>query len=141
MYVIGTMNTADRSIALLDTALRRRFGFIELMADPELLGEAVAEGIPLGPWLVALNRRICEFIGRDARNLQIGHSYLMHGGRPITRLDSFVRALREDILPLLQECTATKTTPPWRRSWATAWWTQAPGASGKNSSNPTAKRN
>lgn len=103
VYVIGTMNTADRSIALLDTALRRRFGFIELMPDPELLDEAVVEGIPLGPWLAALNRRICEFIGRDARNLQIGHSYLMHGGRPITRWDSFVRALREDILPLLQE--------------------------------------
>lgn len=103
VYVIGTMNTADRSIALLDTALRRRFGFIELMPDPELLGEAVVEGIPLGPWLAAINRRICEFIGHDARNLQIGHSYLMHGGRPITRWDSFVRALREDVLPLLQE--------------------------------------
>lgn len=103
VYIIGTMNTADRSIALLDTALRRRFGFIELMPDPALLENATVEGIPLGPWLSTINRRICEFVGRDARNLQIGHSYLMHGGRPITRLESFIRALREDILPLLQE--------------------------------------
>ncbi len=102
VYVIGTMNTADRSI-VLDTALRRRFGFIELMPDPDLLRDAVVEGIPLDRWLAALNRRIREHIGRDARNLQIGHAYLMHGGRPITSFDSFARALREDILPLLQE--------------------------------------
>jgi 5-methylcytosine-specific restriction protein B len=86
VYVIGTMNTADRSIALLDTALRRRFGFIELMPDTSVLGDAVVEGVPLGPWLDALNRRVCEHIGRDARNLQIGHSYLLDAGRPISEL-------------------------------------------------------
>ena len=98
------MNTADRSIALLDTALRRRFGFVELMPDPGLLGDAVVAGsIPLGPWLAALNERIREHIGRDARNLQVGHSYLMPGGRPVTDFRTFVRVFGEDIIPLLEE--------------------------------------
>ena len=103
VYIIGTMNTADRSIALLDTALRRRFSFIELMPDISILGNAIIEGIPLGPWLEALNKRICEHVGRDARNLQIGHSYLMEGGRPINNFQRFAKALREDIIPLLEE--------------------------------------
>ncbi len=103
VYVIGTMNTADRSIALLDTALRRRFGFIELMPDIDTLGDVVLSGIPLGPWLSALNERICLHAGRDARNLQIGHSYLLEQGRPIGDFATFAKILQEDILPLLQE--------------------------------------
>lgn len=104
VQIIGTMNTADRSIALLDTALRRRFGFVELMPDPTVLGNAlVADSIPLGAWLAALNDRIRQHIGRDARNLQIGHSYLMQGGQPVTGFDEFVRVFGEDILPLLEE--------------------------------------
>jgi 5-methylcytosine-specific restriction enzyme B len=103
VYLIGTMNTADRSIALLDTALRRRFGFIELMPDRSVLGDAVVGGIPLGPWLEALNRRLCDHIGRDACNLQIGHAYLLDGERPIADLSKLSRVIQEEIIPLLEE--------------------------------------
>jgi len=103
LYVIGTMNTADRSIALLDTALRRRFGFIELMPDVDVLGNTVLESIPLGPWLSALNSKICEHIGRDARNLQVGHSYLLENGQPITSFSKFARVIQDDIIPLIEE--------------------------------------
>ncbi len=101
--VIGTMNTADRSIALLDTALRRRFGFIEVMPDASVLGDSVVGGVHLGEWLSALNRRICESVGRDARNRQIGHSYLMEDGKPISNLSSFSRVVQDEIIPLLEE--------------------------------------
>lgn len=103
VYIIGTMNTADRSIALLDTALRRRFGFLELMPDPSSLGATLLDGIPLAAWLEALNQRILASVGRDARNLQIGHAYLMENGRPIGDFARFARVLQEDILPLLEE--------------------------------------
>jgi 5-methylcytosine-specific restriction protein B len=103
VYVIGTMNTADRSIALLDTALRRRFGFLELMPNIDVLGDTVVDGIPLGPWLEALNGRILEFVGRDARNLQLGHSYLLEGERPLQNFSTFARVVQEDIFPLLEE--------------------------------------
>jgi 5-methylcytosine-specific restriction enzyme B len=103
--VIGTMNTADRSIALLDTALRRRFGFVELMPDSSTLaGAIVGETIPLGPWLDALNSRIREHIGKDARNLQIGHAYLLdEHGKPVSDFTKFSRILAEDMIPLLEE--------------------------------------
>ncbi|NLF75678.1 MAG: AAA domain-containing protein [Chloroflexi bacterium] len=103
VYLIGTMNTADRSIALLDTALRRRFGFLELMPDYQVLGDTTVEGVPLAPWLKALNKRIVEHVGRDARNLQIGHAYLLHDGKPVTSFARFARMVQEDIIPLLEE--------------------------------------
>jgi len=93
VFLIGTMNTADRSIALLDKALRRRFGFVELMPDSSVLEGAVISGIPLGAWLDALNQRLCDHIGRDARNLQIGHAYLLDQGRPVASFSRFVRIL------------------------------------------------
>ncbi|MCA9042606.1 MAG: AAA family ATPase, partial [Planctomycetaceae bacterium] len=103
VYVIGTMNTADRSIALLDTALRRRFGFVELMPDKSVLGATVVSGIPLGNWLYALNQRIREYIGRDARNLQIGHAYLLENGQAVNDFAKFARIVQDDIVPLLEE--------------------------------------
>ena len=103
VFLIGTMNTADRSIALLDTALRRRFGFVELMPDSSLLEDANVADIPLGPWLDALNRRICEHVGRDARNLQVGHSFLLEDGKPVKDAARFFRIVRDEIIPLLEE--------------------------------------
>lgn len=103
VYLIGTMNTADRSIALLDAALRRRFGFVELMPDVSTLKESVIEGIPVAGWLQTINSRILEFVGHDARNLQIGHAYLLEKGQPVQEFALFVRIVREDIIPLLEE--------------------------------------
>lgn len=103
LYIIGTMNTADRSIALLDAALRRRFGFLELLPEIGVLADAFVRGLPLAAWLRELNRRILEHVGRDARNLQIGHAYLLDKGRPVTEFAHFSRIVREDIIPLLEE--------------------------------------
>jgi len=103
VFLLGTMNTADRSISLLDAALRRRFGFVELMPDSSVLKDSAVAGIALKAWLDALNTRIRDHVGRDARNLQIGHSYLMHGGSPLKDLATLKRAIRDDIIPLLEE--------------------------------------
>ncbi len=103
VFVIGTMNTADRSIALLDTALRRRFGFIELMPDTRLLNASIEGEFPLGLWLEALNDRIQKHLGGDARNRQIGHSYFLQGERPITSLKDFAHVIQDDVVPLLEE--------------------------------------
>ena len=103
IYIIGTMNTADRSIALLDTALRRRFGFIEFLPEYGLLSGAYFGVIPLAEWLKQLNERICRNLGRDARNLQIGHSYFMKDEKAISSVDLFRKVLSEDILPLIEE--------------------------------------
>jgi len=107
VYVLGTMNTADRSIALLDTALRRRFGFIELMPDYSVFDRAVVDGptaLPLAPWLKALNERIRNHLGRDGRNLQVGHAYFLNEvGKPVTNLSKLVRILADDVIPLLEE--------------------------------------
>jgi 5-methylcytosine-specific restriction protein B len=103
VLLVGTMNTADRSIALLDIALRRRFGFVELMPDYKLFGEREFEGLPLAGWLKELNERICEYLGKDARNLQIGHSYFLEKEKTIATNQQFKRIIKEDIIPLVEE--------------------------------------
>lgn len=103
VFIIGTMNTADRSIALLDVALRRRFGFIELLPDYSLLQGVSIKNLPLGEWLKELNLRIIEYLGQDARNLQIGHSYFLENEKPISSPKKFKRVIEEDIVPLIEE--------------------------------------
>lgn len=100
VYILGTMNTADRSIKLLDAALRRRFAFIELMPDIEALRGATIGALALDDFLETLNAQIARTEGREK---QIGHSFLLEGGLPITDPDEFARRFRQEILPLLQE--------------------------------------
>ena len=100
VFVLGTMNTADRSIKLLDSALRRRFAFVELMPDIELLRGAAVGELAVDEFLEELNRRIARSEGREK---QIGHSYLLADGEPVSDIEDFARSFREEILPLLQE--------------------------------------
>jgi 5-methylcytosine-specific restriction protein B len=98
--LIGTMNTADRSIKTLDAALRRRFAFIELMPEQQPLAGGLVDGLDLWVFLDGLNQRIAERVGREK---QIGHSFLLEDGEPISEPVEFARRFRHEILPLLQE--------------------------------------
>ena len=100
VFLLGTMNTADRSIKLLDAALRRRFAFMECMPDTELLHGAAVGELALDDFLDGLNQRIARFEGREK---QVGHSYLLVDGQPVDEVDEFAARFREEILPLLQE--------------------------------------
>ena len=97
LYVIGTMNTADRSIQLLDTALRRRFAFIEMMPNAEHEGiSRDIEGIDCTKLLKAMNERIATLLDREH---QIGHTYLLE----VDTIGKLSDAMRNRIFPLLQE--------------------------------------
>ncbi len=93
--IYGTMNTADRSIALLDVALRRRFQFEERMPDYTLLASNV-DGIDLGRLLRRINDRLDYLLDRDHR---IGHAYLMHA----QSIAEVQQAFSRQVIPLLQE--------------------------------------
>ena len=95
LYLIGTMNTADRSIQLLDTALRRRFDFVEMMPKPELISDNV-EGVNCKRMLEEMNKRITTLLDREH---QIGHTYLLGVDDMAGLSDSF----QNKIFPLLQE--------------------------------------
>ena len=100
VFLLGTMNTADRSIKLLDAALRRRFAFIECMPDSELVHGAEVGDLALDDFLDGLNQRIAKAEGREK---QVGHSYLLVDGQPVDEVEEFAARFREEILPLLQE--------------------------------------
>ena len=102
LYIIGTMNTADRSVEALDTALRRRFSFIEMNPEPETLNhsEFKCDGIDLTKLLIAINGRIEKLLDKD---YCIGHSYFMtikNKNKPLEELNDI---FKNKILPLLQE--------------------------------------
>lgn len=98
VYVIGTMNTADRSVEVLDTALRRRFSFKEMMPKPELLEDISFSDFNLKVVLETINNRIEALLDRDHT---IGHSYFMN----ITSNDTeaLTAVFRDKVIPLLQE--------------------------------------
>ncbi len=94
VYLVGTMNTADRSLAGLDVALRRRFVFEEMPPRPDLLG--TVDGIDLQQLLTVMNSRIEILLGRDHL---LGHAYFID----IHSLEELKGVFRRQILPLLQE--------------------------------------
>ena len=97
LYIIGTMNTADRSIALLDTALRRRFEFVEMM--PQWDNEHISTncvGVNLQNLLKSMNERIEFLLDREHT---IGHSFFIG----VDSLDRLREVFRLKIIPLLQE--------------------------------------
>lgn len=102
VFLVGTMNTADRSVEALDTALRRRFSFKEMPPRPALLaeGEFAVPELALNLILETINRRVARLLDRDH---QIGHSYFL----TISAADDPIAALRvvfrDNILPLLKE--------------------------------------
>lgn len=109
LYIIGTMNTADRSVEALDSALRRRFSFVEMMPKPELLKDVKVRdvkdkdnnNISLQKLLETINKRIEVLKDREH---QIGHSYFMKfAGSNFVNAEDLKSVFTDKIIPLLQE--------------------------------------
>ncbi|MDK7374802.1 AAA family ATPase [Weeksella virosa] len=96
VYLIGTMNTADRSVEALDTALRRRFSFIEMQPNSEVLSNSEYQDVDLKQLLETINQRIEVLIDKDH---QIGHAYFIG----IQNLEDLKWVFKDKIIPLLEE--------------------------------------
>jgi len=98
LYVVGTMNTADRSVEALDTALRRRFSFVEMPPKPEIIAkmEKYKGEVDLVKMLSAINSRIERLLDKDHC---IGHSYFLEIKNDNDLRDTF----RDKVIPLLEE--------------------------------------
>lgn len=99
VYLLGTMNTADRSIAMLDTALRRRFRFIEMLPDVSALDGIVVNGVNIRRLLETINKRIEVLYDREHT---IGHAYFIELKDNLS-LSKLARIFKNAVLPLLQE--------------------------------------
>ncbi|MES2399570.1 MAG: AAA family ATPase [Pseudomonadota bacterium] len=103
VHLIGTMNTADRSLAGLDVALRRRFVFEELMPQHQLLDDvrvsAGAISVSVSELLAVMNQRIEALLDREHT---VGHAYFMPLRQSPT-LPMLAHIFRKQVLPLLQE--------------------------------------
>lgn len=102
LYIIATMNTADRNIEALDVALRRRFSFKELAPNPKVLGQGEhrVEKIDLQKMLEAINKRIGFLLDKDHL---IGHSYFMGISNKNDPLKELREIFTDSIIPLLEE--------------------------------------
>ena len=95
LFIVGTMNSADRSIALIDTALRRRFTFIEHTSDTSLLSTDI-EGINLSVLVATMNKRIEFLLDKDHL---LGHAYFMG----VKTKHELCLVFRNKVIPLLEE--------------------------------------
>lgn len=99
VYIIGTMNSSDRSLTGLDIALRRRFTFIEMPPKPELLDDVVIEGLNIGMLLKVINQRIEVLLDRDHC---IGHANFMTLTSN-SEVKELAQIFKQKIIPQLQE--------------------------------------
>ncbi|MGF1692372.1 AAA family ATPase [Photobacterium kagoshimensis] len=106
LHIIGTMNTADRSLTMMDTALRRRFDFTEMMPIPELLRGKDVCGINLSELLETMNQRITVLLDREHT---LGHAFFFpaynaaKAGDQKKAFEELQSAFKNKIIPLLQE--------------------------------------